>query len=136
MLLNESQLRTLRAAIYRIVPAGRAPAASQLNVADFIVDLISDGAIDAEMYRQGLSALDGEAQAVAGTAFDFLEDELQDEILASVENGNVVTRWSIVPGRFLRSLVQHTMEGYYDARSTRLALMESAWPAIGIDFRG
>jgi len=135
MLLNASHLRTLGAAMDRIVPSERSGSKAHAHIVDFIVELISNGALDIEMYQSGLTALEEEACIVGGASFESLQAEVQDDILASVEAGQVVTKWSVLPTRFIRSLVSHCMEGYCRFASQQVTLVDTSFNAVGFDFR-
>ena len=55
--------------------------------------------------------LEAEAQAASGQGFANLESAARENLLASVETGDVTADWLVSPARFFALLVRHTMEG-------------------------
>jgi hypothetical protein len=102
--LTELQLRTLVAAIDRIVPADDFPSASQAGCDNFLVRLIELEQL-VETYRTGLDGLDTAAMK-SGKSFAECSVAQQDEILEESHRAEAM-------GAFVDLLVQQTIEGYY-----------------------
>lgn len=114
MKLNESQQRTLRAAVDRIIPADDYPSAWQAGVGDYLAQQFEGDlkpVLDA--YREGLDSLEGEAIVRYQQSFCLLPDTEQDTLLKQVEQGEVVTTWAFSPVNFFRLLTETTTEGFY-----------------------
>ena len=82
-------------------------------------------------YRQGLDALDAEAQATEGAAFAALASEKQDGLLTRIEAGQVQTSWPLEPWVFFSRLVEQTMEGFYADPGNGGNKDRVAWKMIG-----
>jgi gluconate 2-dehydrogenase gamma chain len=120
----------------RIVPGDDFPSAWDAGCSDFLRLLLAQDLASPDVYRHGLESLERESQAVFHREFSGLSAEEQDDLLASVEVGSVVTPWDVSPGLFFKNLVQHTMEGYYgDARNGGSSASE-AWRMIGFEVTG
>jgi len=113
-LFDASQQRALLAAINRIIPADDYPAADEAGVADYIHrQLAGDLRDQAALIRNGLTALDGEAAARSGHLFADLPTDQQDQVLASIERGDLLTQWPVPSVHFFDRLLNLTVEGYY-----------------------
>lgn len=114
MKLNESQQRTLRAAVDRIIPADDYPSAWQAGVGDYLArQFEGDLKPVLDAYREGLDSLEREAIVRYQQSFCLLPDTEQDTLLKQVEQGEVVTTWAFSPVNFFRLLTETTTEGFY-----------------------
>lgn len=113
-MLTDTQTNTLKAAVNRIIPPDDWPGGWEAAVGDYLFRQFErDLAGVVEQYRQGLDALEAEAQAAGSASFADMEAAAQDTLLASVEQGAVRTRWVVDPARFFAMLVDHCAEGFY-----------------------
>ena len=112
-LLSEPQAETLRAAVDRIIPADDFPGGWEAGVGDYFAHLLTREPQFLIPMRQGLDALDAEAQATEGAAFAALAADAQDVLLARVEAGDVRADWPRPAPDFFRRLVSQAMEGFY-----------------------
>ena len=129
--LNEPQSETLRAAVDRIIPADDAPGGWAAGVGDYFALLLSREPRFLFPTRQGLDALDAEAQATESSSFAALAPDAQDRLLMRVEAGNVRADWPLPPADFFRRLVSQAMEGYYADPGNGGNKGEAAWKMIG-----
>lgn len=114
MKLNESQQRTLRAAVDRIIPADDYPSAWQAGVGDYLArQFEGDLKPVLDAYREGLDSLEAEAIVRYQQSFCLLPDIEQDSLLKQVEQGEVVTTWAFSPVNFFKLLTETTTEGFY-----------------------
>jgi hypothetical protein len=98
----------------RIIPPDDYAEACEAGVGNYIVRQLSGDLREyCEEFLEGLNALDAEAVAQFGGVLAELAEPQQDEILASVERGDIKTKWSIPTAKFFRQLVNLTMEGFY-----------------------
>ena len=136
-MLTEQQLATLRALVDRIIPADDFPSGWQAGVGDYLSRQFErDLRPQLDRYRDGLDALDAEAQTSAGAPFAELETEAQDTLLRQVETGTVATAWPIEPAAFFQAAVEHTMEGFYSDPGNGGNHDEISWRMIGFEVRG
>lgn len=113
-LFDAIQQRALVAAINRIIPADDYPVANDAGVANFIHrQLTGDLRDQATRFCHGLTALDAEAAARFGHPLADLSADQQDQVLAAIERGDLLTQWPLPPARFFDRLVNLTAEGYY-----------------------
>lgn len=125
-LLDANQMRTLRAAMDRIIPADDFPGAFEAGVADYIGALLGDELHgSAESFARGLAMLDREAQARFGRGLADLSAAQQDVVLKAIE-----------ASEFFNLLVRLTVEGYYSDPGNRGNRGEIAWKMIGYEPRG
>jgi len=114
MKLNEEQQQTLRAAIDRIIPPDDYAGAWDAGVADYLVrQFEGDLSPLVDLYLAGLTSLDDEANTRYRKTFAKLSDVEKDFLLSQVEQGEVLTNWTISPQRFFILLVETTVEGFY-----------------------
>jgi hypothetical protein len=138
MMLSERQVAVLRAAVDRMIPPDEFPGGWEGGVGDYLFrqferDLKNHVAI----YAHGLDALDAEAKTVAGKAFDELDSEAQDQLLAQIELGHAQTNWPVDPAAFVRMLAQHSAEGYYSDPTHNGGNQGGiAWKMIGFEVTG
>jgi len=112
-LLSGRQAETLRAAVDRIIPADDSPGGWEAGVGGYFAHLLTREPQFLFPARQGLDALDAEAQATEGAPFAALAPGTQDALLARVEAGDVRADWPLPAGGFFRRLVSQVMEGFY-----------------------
>jgi hypothetical protein len=109
-----AEFTTLAAVVDRIVPADDFPAGTEAGVLDYLERQFKrELAEQAARYRLGLNAVDAEAHAVYGQPFASLQPARQDDLLRSIEAGDVRTPWAIDAAVFAADLVGHVIEGYY-----------------------
>lgn len=114
MKLNETQQRTLRATVDRIIPADDYPGAWQAGVGDYLAKQFEgDLKPVLDVYRDGLDLLEREAIVRYEQSFCSLSATEQDTLLKQVEQGEVVTTWTFSPVSFFRLLTETTAEGFY-----------------------
>ena len=137
VLLTEKQLRTLEAAMDRIVPPDEGPGAWEAGTGRYLLRQFEHDLVDTvPAYRLGLDALDAEAEAAQGRGFAELEAEAQDALLARLESGEGTADWLVPPARFFTLLVRHTMEGYYADPGNGGNKDGAAWRLVGYEVRG
>lgn len=130
-------MKTLAAAMDRIVPSDDFPGGWEAGTGDYLLGQFRRDLADVlPVYRLGLDALDAEAQAAHGQGFAGLETGAQDKLLARVEAGNVTADWLVPPRRFFDLLIQHTMEGFYADPGNGGNRDGVAWRMIGFEVRG
>lgn len=129
--LTPSQADTLRAAVDRILPADDAPGGWEAGVGDYFAHLLTREAQFLFPTRQGLDALDAEAQETEGAPFAALGPDTQDGLLARVEAGDVRADWPFPAAGFFRRLVSQAMEGYYADPGNGGNKDGVAWKMIG-----
>jgi hypothetical protein len=112
MSLGESQLRTLAAAIDRIVGAADdAPDDRQQGarlMANHLIGRIERSAPHLmPLYELGLDALEAEARAAGALTFDVLPEAQRDALLMNLEGDLTLTAWPVPASMFYRMLVEH-----------------------------
>jgi hypothetical protein len=137
-MLSDWQIEILRAAVNRIIPADEFPGGWEGGVGDYLFRQFERDLKDqVAIYAQGLDALDTEAQAVHGKAFDELDAEAQDHLLAQIELGNVKTIWAVNPAAFVSMLAEHCAEGYYSDSTNNGGNRDGvAWKMVGYEVTG
>lgn len=136
-MFTDQQLVVLRAACNRIIPADDWPGGWEAGVGDYLLRQFERDLQPAvETYRQGLDALDAEAQASAGKSFAMLDEAAQDTLLSQIEQGQVTTGWPVSPAGFFNTLVDHCMEGFYSDPGNGGNRDEIAWRMIGFEVHG
>ena len=114
MKLTEEQQLTLRAAINRIIPPDDYAGAWDAGVGDYLArQFEGDLAPVVDLYLAGLKSLDDEASARYQNTFEKLSDDEKDFLLSQVEQGEVLTNWTVSPPRFFTLLVETAVEGFY-----------------------
>ncbi len=132
--LDARQFATLAAIADRIVPqpGDRPPIPVAALVDDKLVKGRQDGFRGADMppereaWRRGLDAIEAEAQAAHGKAFDTLDGTQQDALLHQVEQGDATgPAWEGMPSKtfWKQRLINDVVHAYY-AHPT-------AWSEIG-----
>jgi hypothetical protein len=136
-LFSERQAATLRALVDRLIPPDDFPGGWNAGVGDYLArQLAGDLQPLLDQYRAGLSALDAEALAAAGSYFAALDTEAQDALLGQVEAGAVTTSWLVDPVTFFRHAAEHAAEGYYGDPGNGGNRGAAAWRMIGFEVRG
>jgi len=131
------QLDTLRAVIDRIIPADDFPGGWEAGVGDYLLHQFERDLKEVvPLYRAGLDALDVEAHAVYSNDFAALDVPSQDALLSRIEQGDVLTAWSIDPADFFTTLVNHCMEGFYSDPGNGGNRDGIAWKMIGFTVTG
>lgn len=112
-LFSDRQAETLRAALDRIIPADDYAGGWDAGVGDYFAHLLTREPQFLFPTRQGLDALEAEAQATEGAPFTALPPGVQDTLLARVEAGDVRADWPLPAADFFRRFVSQAMEGFY-----------------------
>jgi hypothetical protein len=134
MKLSENLQQTLRAAIDRIIPADDYPGAWDAGVGNYLQrqfehDLLPFFAD----YCDGLGSLEAESRARFEASFAALGDEQKDQILRSVEIGEVRTEWTVKPQVFFKLLTETTVEGFYSEPEQGGNRDRASWIMIGFE---
>ncbi|HLK60731.1 MAG TPA: gluconate 2-dehydrogenase subunit 3 family protein [Chthonomonadaceae bacterium] len=132
MTFNETQLKTLRAALDRLIPPDDYPGAWDAGVGDYILRQL-DGDLTSlqSAYTEGLDALNAEARALEDLPFPSLEPDAQDNLLRRLEGGVTLTAWPVPPERFVSMLIHHAAEGYYADPGNGGNREARSWEMIG-----
>jgi len=131
-LFSPVQVRTLRAAVDRIIPGDEFPSGWAAGVGHYLYrQLAGDLAAYLSTYRDGLDALDAEAWDANSTSFAELIGEQQDLLLHRADFASEILSNPGMLQRFFRLLVAHTAEGYYSDPSNGGNLDRAAWKMIG-----
>lgn len=134
MKLTEHQRQTLRAAVDRIIPPDDYAGAWQSGVCDYLArQFEGDLRPMFDDYCTGLTALDAESVARFQQSFSKLSEEDQDHVLGLVEAGELLTTWSVTPGRFFDLLVRTTAEGFYSEPEQGGNRNAASWKMIGFE---
>ena len=137
MVFTEIQMRTLQAALDRLIPADDYPGAWEAGVGDYIArQLDGDSRSLLPAYRIGLDALDAEAVTAYGQHFAVLYPARQDALLANLERGVTNTLWVTPAAGFISALIQHAAEGYYAEPAQGGNRGARSWAMIGFDQAG
>src|SRR5215468_1567850 len=107
MPLSPTDLRTLRAAVDRIIPADDFPGAWEAGFPGFLERLLNQEPEFVSDYERLLPALNAESQAVHTNDFADLDPADQDAVLISIERGNVSAEWQSPPDHLLHMLIRH-----------------------------
>lgn len=116
VLLTPDEWKTLEAVTARIIPTDHQPGAREANCVNFIDKAIAnEDAAALPLYKGGLAALDGVAQARFGADFVSLSEEEQDAILSDLEKDKA-SEWAIgaqLPASlFFETVRIHTLVGF------------------------
>ena len=132
--MKDNRVRTMRAAIDRIIPEDDFPSASQADVDRFILALLAgDRKGDAEMFEAGLGALDAEAQMDGEKSFADASAAVQDQILERIQQGRTRGEWKTSPAQFFEMLLNLTAEGYFSDPRNGGNRNEVSWAMVGYD---
>ena len=132
--LTHVQLRTLKAAIDRMVPADDFPSASDAGCVDFLLRLIDLENLG-ETYSAGLDGLESDA-IKKGKSFADLTFEEQDSLLAKCQTVKKRATWQTSPKLFVDLLARQTIEGYYSDPGNGGNRGAVSWKMIGFEVRG
>ena len=136
-MFDEEQLRTLHAAIDRIIPEDDYPGGVEAGVADYLLrQLGTDLAQLAADYPRFLDALNAEAQVTHNQDFHALADAQQDNLLTRVEQGEVRTDWPLDAAAFFAQFVEHCAEGFYSDPGNGGNRDGVSWRMIGYEVSG
>ena len=131
-MLSPGHLSTLRHLMDRIIPPDQDPGAWDAGAGDYLLrQLERELRPKLDTYRQGLEALEAEAQASAGAPFSTLAPAAQDALLQRVESGDVKHAWPVDPAQFFGLAVQHTIEGYYSDPGNGGNRGAASWRMVG-----
>jgi len=137
MMFTESQQRTLRAVLDRLIPADDYPGAWEAGAGDYIArQLEGDSKHLLTAYRLGLDAMDAEAVTAHGQHFADLYVARQDALIRNLERGVTGALWVIPAVGFMNTLIHHAMEGYYADPAQGGNRGAKSWAMIGFDQRG
>jgi gluconate 2-dehydrogenase gamma chain len=135
-MLTDHQWTVLTAAVDHIIPADEWPGGWEAGVGDYLRRQFAGSLAGAlPLYQAGLDALDAEAKAGGKTGFTDMAPPAQDELLARVERGDVVTDWLVDPKTFFTAVVTHAMEGYYADPGNGGNHSGVSWDMIGFEVR-
>lgn len=114
--LSASEWRVLEAITIRILPTDHEPGAREANCVNFIDKaLVHEDAAALPLYRGGLAATEGVAEARFGRSFPELDAAEQDAILADLEAGTA-KEWGLADqlpsALFFESVRIHTIVGF------------------------
>ena len=123
---SQSRLRTLGAALARLVPPGAGPGAVEAGAVDYILRRLGGGA-GARRLADGLESLDRLASERYGSDFVALEPPRQDETLRAFEEGGTPN------AAFLRMLVLLALEGSFCHPSRGGNRDGAGWRFAGFD---
>jgi gluconate 2-dehydrogenase gamma chain len=137
MLFTATQQQTLQAVLDRLIPPDDYPGAWEAGVGDYLYRQLDGGDLRLLLpaYRDGLNALDVEAEAQYDSRFAALDAAQQDALLHALETGRTETPWPLSPQDFLRMLAHHAAEGYYSDPGNGGNRDEVAWKMIGFEIR-
>jgi hypothetical protein len=128
------QETTLKAVTDRLIPKDDYPSGWEAGVGDYIYGLLAgDCASLVPLYRDGLAALNAEAQAVYGQQFDKLAESEQDALLRNVEAGRIETNWPVSPRQFFDRAMNQAMEGFYGDPGNGGNKGEVSWKMVGFE---
>lgn len=122
--MTHEQRATLTAVVDRIVPRDDFPSASEAGVLDFLDRLIPLERLE-ETYAAGLDAIEEQACERFLKSFADLKAEEQDEVLKGMETSTEPD------GRFVRLLIEQTIEGYYADPGNGGNRNRVAWDMVG-----
>lgn len=133
---NDTQERTLKAAMDRLIPEDDFPGAWDTGCGGYLC-----GQLNAQleymttMYCAGLDGLEAEARAEFAKGFAEISAEQQDDLLGRVETNDVRAEWATPPAAFFSALVNHTAEGYYADPGQGGNRDRISWKMIGFNGR-
>lgn len=112
---STSQWRTVESITGRIVPTDHEPGAIEANCVNFIDKVLAnEDQGQKPIYQNGLPGLDAVSQERFDAVFVDLNEEQQDEVLASLESGSP-PGWSGAAGsstEFFNTVRAHTLIGF------------------------
>ena len=133
-MFTPTEAKTLKAALNRIIPADDLPDAVENGCYTYIERLIlNDKPEFLEFYQLGLASIDRESRCRFALPFPELGPSLQDEILAAIEQSDVLAQWTTYPANFFLMLCDHAAEGYYGDPGNGSNQLMLSWKMIGFD---
>lgn len=133
-MLTEQQIAVLEAVVNTIIPPDEDPGGWDGGVGDYLFRQFEQDLQDlVGVYQQGLLAIDAEAEAIAGKNFAALTPDVQETLLAKLEQGRVQTVWQVDPASFFAMLVEHCAEGFYSDPGNGGNRGNVAWKMIGFE---
>ncbi len=136
-MFDEQQLRTLHAAIDRIIPEDEFPGGVEAGVGNYLLrQLGADLAHLAADYPRFLNALNSEAQLAHNVAFAELGDAQQDALLTRVEQGELRADWPLDAANFFAQFAEHCAEGFYSDPGNGGNRDSVSWRMIGYEVNG
>ena len=136
-MFDEEQLRTLHAAIDRIIPEDEFPGGVEAGVGDYLLrQLGADLAHLGADYRRFVDALNAEAQAAHGMGFAALGDAQQDDLLTRVEQGELRAERPLDLASFFAQFAEHCAEGFYSDPGNGGNRDGVSWRMIGYEVNG
>jgi hypothetical protein len=136
-MLDRQQLIILEAVVNVIIPPDSDPGGWDVGVGDYLSRQFErDLANVADLYQQGLLALDTEAEATSGKNFAALSPAAQEVLLEKIERGQVQTHWAVDPASFFALMVEHCAEGFYSDPGNGGNRDSLAWKMIGFEVTG
>ena len=111
--LSAGRRLVLAAALDRVIPEDNYPSATGAGVMDFIEGTAGSFWATWPLLLSGLDDLEAEAKSYNGGGFALLPPDQQDQVLASLEHGEVRTTWQVDPAEFFSALVTIAADGFY-----------------------
>jgi len=131
-MFNETQQKTLRAALDCLIPPDDFPGAWDAGVGDYIQRLLGGELVHLQIfYHNGLDALDAEARARYKRGFAELSSRRQEKLLKAVEEGEVEALWPIPARQFFTLINRHAAEGFYSDSGNGGNRDAASWEMIG-----
>ncbi len=136
-MLTEKHLIILEAVVNTIIPPDDAPGGWDGGVGNYLLRQF-EGDLRSLLptYQQGLLAIEAEAEGIYGKSFADLTPDLQELLLANIEQGQVQTAWSVDPIAFFVKLTHHCAEGFYSDPGNGGNRGTVAWKMIGFEVTG
>lgn len=132
MVFNETQRRTLQAAVNRVIPADEYPGGWDAGVGDYLERQFGGDLRHLKrLYEEGLDALDAEARSAYTMPFADLDADRQDTLLKKIEQGEIGHGGTL--RHFFRLLIEHTAEGYYSDPGNGGNHESVSWKMIGFE---
>ena len=136
-MFDEQQLKTLHAAIDRIIPEDEFPGGVEAGVCDYLLRQLGADLAQLEAdYPRFVDALNAEAQAAHGMGFAALGDAQQDNLLTRVEQGEVRADWPLDAASFFAQFAEHCAEGFYSDPGNGGNRDGVSWRMIGYEVSG
>jgi len=133
-MLSEKQTEILEALVNCIIPADEFPNGWDAGVGDYLFRQFEGDLSDkVAVYKNGLSSLEDEAQAIYGKGFASLAIDEQTALLTNIEKGQVQGGWAIDAAEFFAMAVDHCTEGYYSDPQNGGNRNGISWQMIGFE---
>lgn len=129
---SAEQARTATAIFERMFPADDVPGATEIGVVRY-VDRALAGAYrdDAGLYRRGLAQLNAASQEAHGVRFEDASADVQDDLLRSLEQGEIAGWPSEEQVAFFRKLRAHLQEGLFSDPAYGGNIDKAGWRVLG-----